>query len=78
MIENYGESILQLQEHGRYSQPKMVGTVHEFCGRRGVGVSVRYSGLQETYHGFIHVFCPFYFANFRNLPLFSKASPGNL
>lgn len=54
----------------------MVGTVHEFCCGRGVEVSVRYNGLQETYHGFIHVFCPFYFANFRNLPLFSKASPG--
>lgn len=36
MIKNDGESILQLQEHGRYSQPKM-GAVHEFCGVGGGG-----------------------------------------
>lgn len=34
MIENDGESILQLQEYGRYSQPKM-GAVHEFYGWGG-------------------------------------------
>lgn len=61
----------------------MVGTVNlkwglciNLCGGGGFGDGVWYSGLQETYHGLIHVFCPFYFANIRNLPLFSKASPG--